>query len=470
MAEKGVSGNVRPSPGGNGTAESLALGLFVCTGLALPFYAFPVLRVAGRSVDLATLFAALFVAASLVALGLRLRIPVSSVLFVLAAALPLLVLIEPRPPRFEPSRFAPSFGHWLLVVSVFFAASFLRADGSWRRLVVTANCLMGGAIAAFGLYQATGHPAGWPGTGSLLLNSQREPLRLLPIGESGYLRPTSVFLEPAWLGGYLAFSLAALLGALSAGTLKRRVSRTIVVAALVTVLLCALATVSWGAYADLAAVLAAGLWAMRERFRASPKTAALAGGILVLVLVAGMLSPPGRAVVNAASERWRMLLGTPVGEDVPAQDVSDSSWMRFQNLRHTEELIGEHPWRGVGLGQFGRYAQTSASSFIAAASTRDPWCGWLAIAAETGLLGPFVLAGFLLAVVWRGSAGRRLRGNASDEAFRRVTVPALVLLALVQQAHTGSYIDLWWWYPLSVATLLAAPSIGSPPAILESGP
>ena len=59
------------------------------------------------------------------------------------------------------SRFAASFGHWLLVVSVFFAASFLRADGSWRRRVVTANCLMGGAIAAFGLWLAS-RPAWGP--------------------------------------------------------------------------------------------------------------------------------------------------------------------------------------------------------------------------------------------------------------------------------------------------------------------
>ncbi len=446
--------------------ERLALGLFACIGLALPFYAFPVFEVAGHPVDLATLFAALFVAATVIALGVARRIPLSGLLFVPAAALPLLVLIAPRPPKFEVSRFVSSYGHWLLVVSVFFAASLLKADGPWRRRVAAATCLMGGAVAAFGLYQVIGHPRGWPDTGTLLFHSQREPLRLLPIGESGYLRPTSVFLEPAWLGGYLAFAVAALLGVLAAGALGR-MGRTIVVAALICVLLCGLATVSWGAYADLAVVLAAGLWTMRGWFRAKPRTAVLAVGILVLLLAGLTLSPQGRAAVNAASQRWKMLLGTPVGEDVPAQDVSDSSWMRFENLRHTEKLAREYPWRGIGLGQFGRYAQASGSSFIAVASTRNPWCGWLAIAAETGIAGPFVLAGFLLAVVWRRASGR-VPASASGDGHRRVTVPALVLLALVQQIHTGSYIDLWWWYPLSVAMLLAAPS-GPPPAILERG-
>jgi O-antigen ligase len=329
--------------------------------------------------------------------------------------------------------------------------------------VVLANGLMGGLVAAFGLVQAIGHRAGWTEAGSRLFRAQSEAM-----GPSGYLRPTSVFLEPAWLGGYLAFALAALFGLLASGTLKRWGSRTIAIAALIAVLLCLLATVSWGAYADLAVVLAAGLWLLRDRFRAAPKAAAVIGAVLVLVLAVGALSPPGRAAATAALQRWKMLLETPVGAEASAREVSDSSWMRFENARHTIALIREYPGRGVGLGQFGRYARTSGTSSIAVASTRDPWCGWLAIAAEVGLLGPPALAAFLVAVFLRRSGGT-LPGPSPDDAFRRVTVPALVLLALVQQAHTGSYIDLWWWYPLSVAMLLAAPSADPPPAILVGG-
>ncbi len=472
-AVRAVFGRAEPVPSvtalaRGGPAESIAFALFLCVGLFLPFYAFPVFSVGGKSFDLATIFAGCFAAVSFIVLGLRRRAPAAGGLVLLAAAVPLLVLIEPRPSRFDASRFASSFGHWLLVLSVFFGASLLRLDRSSRRWVVAANGLAGGAVAAFGLYQAVGHRAGWPGTGRLLVSSQREPLRFLQIGTSGYLRPTSVFLEPAWLGGYLAFALAALLGLVFARALQGRISRAILVAALAAVLLCILATVSWGAYADLTVVLAVSLWSLRERFRARPRVAAAVAAALAVIVVVAALSPPGRGATSAALQRWRRLLETPVSANASAHEVADSSWMRSENLRHTIELIRDHPWRGVGLGQFGQYARTSGI-FISMASTRDPWCGWLAIAAESGLLAPLVLAGLLLAVLVRRSAGRTAGRNASDDTFRRATVPALLLLAAVQQVHTGSYIDLWWWYPLSVSLALSAPP-EEPPAILSFSP
>jgi hypothetical protein len=447
--------------------EQLALALFLCTGLALPFYAFPVFQAAGRSVDLATLFAGFFVAASLLALALRGRIPPLGILVVIAIAVPLLVLIEPRPPRFAPSPFASSFGHWLLVVSVFAGASLLKPTRAARLRLVRANALIGAAVALFALYQAFGHRAGWPGTGALLNSAQREPLRLMPVGELGYVRPTSVFLEPAWLGGYLAFVMAGLFGLLPARGAGHRAARIAVASALAAVLLAILATVSWGAYLDLAVVLVVGLWGLRRRVRAAPAAAAAVGAALLLALVVVAVSPMGQLVSNAAIERWKTLLETPVGEDVAARDVGDSSWMRAENLRHTVGLIRQYPWRGVGLGQYGRYARTSGPSFIAVAATRDPWCGWLSIAAEAGLAGSAVLAAFLLVVLLRGRARRKEGAGDPEDLFRRATAPALVLLAAVQQAHTGSYIDLWWWYPLAVALVLASPVAG--PAILVSG-
>ena len=448
--------------------ERLALAFFLCTGLALPFYAFPVFRAAGRAVDAATVFAGLFVATSL--LVLRRRIPRIGFLVLVATAVPLLVLFEPRPARFATSPFASSFGHWLFVVSVFAGASLLGPTRAARLRLVRASALIGSAVALFALYQAFGHRAGWPGTGSLLSSAQREPLRLMPVGELGYVRPTSVFLEPAWLGGYLAFVVAGLFGLLPARGSGRRASTIAVAAALAVVLLAILTTVSWGAYLDLAAVLAMGLWGLRHRVRAAPGAAALVAVGLVLALVGVAVSPMGQLVGNAAIERLRTLRETPVGEDVLARDVADSSWMRAENLRHTVGLIEQYPWRGVGLGQFNRYARTSGPSFIAVAATRDPWCGWLAIAAETGLSGPVVLAAFLLVVLRRRRRARVREGAAErDDLLWRVTAPALVLLAAVEQAHTGSYIDLWWWYPLAVALILAGPVAGPPPAIVVSG-
>ena len=40
--------------------------------------------------------------------------------------------------------------------------------------------------------------------------------------------------------------------------------------------------------------------------------------------------------------------------------------------------------------------------------------------------------------------------------------PALVAVCAVMQMHTGSYIDLWFWYPLSLGLALSARTTGEP--------
>jgi hypothetical protein len=48
------------------------------------------------------------------------------------------------------------------------------------------------------------------------------------------------------------------------------------------------------------------------------------------------------------------------------------------------------------------------------------------------------------------------RASPAD-AFAALAVPVLIVVAAVQQLHTASFIDLWWWYPLSLAVVLSAP-------------
>jgi hypothetical protein len=97
---------------------------------------------------------------------------------------------------------------------------------------------------------------------------------------------------------------------------------------------------------------------------------------------------------------------------------------------------------------------------MAVVSTRDPWSGWLAAGAEMGVLGPLVLAGILVLVMVRFVRNR-------PAGFAAVAVPALVALAAIQQVHTASYIDLWWWYPLSVAGVLTVRSAEPDPTPRE---
>jgi hypothetical protein len=180
---------------------------------------------------------------------------------------------------------------------------------------------------------------------------------------------------------------------------------------------------------------------------ASARFAASAAAILALVLVAGALTSEGRQVVDAARRRWIRMTTTSLEKAKPEEGLVDSTRLRFQNARHAAQLAWAYPLRGVGFGQYSAHAPAKGDA--RANDFRDPWCGWLAIAAEAGAGGPLLLAGALLLVV-------RARHRSSGAAGLLLVVPALVAFAAVAQIHTGSYIDLWWWYPLSLAAALGA--------------
>jgi hypothetical protein len=345
------------------------------------------------------------------------------------------------PLRFVVESFVVSYAHWLLVVMFFVGALALPTGEAFHRSLAAVNLVAGCGIALFALYQAVGIPRGWPKTGTVLALFQREPFRFSDLG--GYVRPTSLFLEPAWMGGYLAWIVAVGLG-FSGG---RRRLRALRFAGIFLSVLAILASVSWGAYLDLVVVLAVGLPMLVRRGQSwsSFSKPAVAATLLLALVV---LSPPGRRVLRAASLRLRLLTETPISARELTPEIRDSSWVRYRNLTYTVELFSSRPLRGVGLGQYGRYA---ASAQEKALGNGEPWCGWVAIAAEEGVFGPLLLSGALLLVFRRA----RLDGPALPGGL---AVPALCALAAVQQLHTGSYIDLWWWFPLSAGAVLGGSS------------
>ena len=435
---------------GRGPIDGARTALFVATGLAVPLYAFPPLHVLGRSVDLATLLAAVFVVSSVPAY--RESSTPDRFWFVASALVPALALIRPLPPVFDFSRFLVSYGHWLLLIAFFFSSLTLQAPGPARRRIVSWNVAAGTLVALFAIYQVVGTPRHWPATGSILVPFQREPLRLTWIGglsqEGSYTRPSSVFLEPSWMGGYLAWILVLGIAAVSLAPGETRSKpRTLAILGLTVILLAIAASVSWGAYADLAAGVGAGvasLWLGRRRLPAG--RILVAAAVAALVVALALLSPPGRRVTGAFSERWERLGDTPLEANATEAQQKDSSWLRARNLAHTSRLFRARALRGIGLGQFAGYSTRGESR---EPSFEDPWCGWIAIAAEMGVLGPIALLACLLIVLrrwWR-------RGSA---VFGGFAVPALLAVAVVQQLHTASFLDLWWWYPVSVACVLSA--------------
>ncbi len=423
--------------------EILRCFLFIGVGLALPLFAFPVFKLFGHPIDLATLLAATFVLASVPGL---LSTPTPKGLWLLvigAIGVPLLILVPPRSTRFGPGQFAASYLHWLLVVFFFVSASRLTPSERNRQRLVAANVIVGAAVALFALYQVFGIPRGWAGTGTMLVPFQREPFRMTDIG-TGYVRPSSLFLEPAWMGGYLAWVLVLAIALVAAW--QRRRQQVLGLAGVVLTLLAIVASVSWGAYVDTAAGLTVSVIVLLWSRGFSARGILVAAGLLFLVVVLAGVSPPGRRVIAAAESRYGLLLQTPVAPERMAPEV-DSSWVRFRNLAHTAALFRSRVKRGIGLGQFANYASGPGGEAL---RFRDPWCGWIAVGAEMGVLGPALLIGAM------GFALRRRLSSMTADAFGAVS-PVLLFVCAIQQLHTASYIDLWFWYPLSLALVLAAP-------------
>jgi hypothetical protein len=413
--------------------------LFFGAGLALPLAAFPVLRVAGKHADLTTVLAVLFVLSSgLVLLKDRARLPLRWL--ALASGLPLLALLWPAPP-FSRFQFAFSYVHWLLMLLVFASAWLLPCREETLRKFLLAQAAVGALVAAFALYEVAGLPRGWPLTGSVISSWQSEPFRM---GREGPLvRPTSLFLEPAWLGAYLAWVfVSSLTAALS--LLERGGRRILAVVSTILAAAALASTVSWGAYADgataLCGVAGAAAWTFdrgaRRRFLAAFVGLAVAAILLVGVVAGGRVS-------QAVQTRIGRLSRTPLSGDSAPGVAIDSTRERLDNATDAIFLFRSHPVVGIGLGQFSRFEMSvlGRSRDIA-----NPWSGWFAIAAETGFLGPVVLLGALVFPL--------LSGLWSGDRFSRLFAPAAVALLFVQQIHLAAYISLSWWFPAAFLALV----------------
>lgn len=413
--------------------------LFFGAGLALPLAAFPVLRVAGKHADLTTVLAALFVVSSgLALLKERARLPLRWL--ALAFGLPLLALLWPAPP-FSRLQFAFSYAHWLLMLLVFASAWLLPCREETVRRFLLVQAAVGALVAAFALYQVAGIPRGWPLTGSVISSWQGEPFRLRTMGPLA--RPTSLFLEPGWLGAYLAWVVVSSLTA-AVSLLERGAGRILALVSTVLAAAALASTVSWGAYADgataLCGVAGAAAWTFdrgaRRRF-----LAAFVGFAVVAMLLVGLVA--GGRVSQAVKTRIGTLSHTPLSGDSAPGVAIDSTRERLDNARDAIALFRSRPVAGIGLGQFSRFQMSvlGRSRDIA-----NPWSGWFAIAAETGFLGPVVLLGVLVLPLRFG-----LR---SGERFPRLFVPAAVALLFVQQIHLAAYISLTWWFPAAFLALV----------------
>jgi len=138
--------------------ERVSWILFAATGLALPFFAFPPIRLWGKPVDLATILAGAFVLSSLPSLRALAALRRTQLFLAAVLLVPLLALVPPRPPFFSPRQFALTYAHWLLVTGFFLCSLTLAPAEKNVRALLRANVVLAVLIAAFAFYQSFGWP------------------------------------------------------------------------------------------------------------------------------------------------------------------------------------------------------------------------------------------------------------------------------------------------------------------------
>lgn len=282
------------------------------------------------------------------------------------------------------------------------AAAGTQGRGSRLADALFIGCIAVGALsAAIALLQVLA-PA-WP-DGTWIAKST------LPGRGFGNMR------QPNLLAALLLWSLAATVALVDARRLK-----------------------AW-AGGGLAVLMAAGIAVSGSR------TGAL--GIVVIVLwcaVDRRLSPAARRTPTVALAALAAALGALAVSGAPASGVvaavevarhGDLSSSRFAVWRDTLALIGAHPWRGVGFGEFNFAWTLTPSPHRPPAFFDNAHNLPLHLAAELGIpLALLVCALLVLALV---QAWRRSGGHA--DVYRRTAVLMLLLVAL----HSLLEYPLWY--------------------------
>ena len=433
-------------------AESVVeFALLAALGLALPFANFPLVVWRGFGIDPSHVVAGALVlvgAGRLLRDRAGIRRPPGMLLAGALLASPLLAYAFRRLPGFSDSAFWRSFVHlafWLAVYAV--VASCAVSERRVSTLLGLLAC-EGLILGLYGAWQTIAFARGWPTGVSFLDRLARERLR--GSSDLGVWRATATFEEPKWLAIYLSFTAVyAYARAVRARALGGKVS----VAFWLAVVLATALSVTFTASVGGIAIMALLLLAMAVHFIASLRSsrvmafafcAALAGAVGAWVWVA-----PG-SLATLLRTRFHAVI-----QSLPGQSGFNASytsaWRYERNARYAVKMFEESPLLGIGLGQFAPVGAIRGRELgFSPRDTRDPWVGWLAWIAETGLVGAAILA-TLLAVILRRS-WRVLQPILNPYT---ILTSFLVFAVVAKETHSAFYVTFWTWYPLGVAALSA---------------
>lgn len=434
----------------------MEFSLLTALGLAFPFANFPLVVWRGFGIDLSHVVAGALVlvgGARLLRERAGFRRPPG--IFCVGALLSSLLLAYAfwRLPGFSASEFWRSYVHlafWLAVYAV--VASCAVAEYRFSTMLGILAC-EGLILGLYGAWQNIAFARGWPAGVSFLNRLARERLR--GTSDLGVWRATATFEEPKFLAIYLSF--AAVYAYALAVRSRARGGRASVAFWLVAVLATAL-SVTFTASLGGIPIIAVLLPLMAVHFIGSLQSRK----VLALVFCAFLAGAVG-AWIWAAHGALATLLRNRIDaaiQNLPGQSdfgaPYTSGWRYETNARYAVKMFEESPLFGIGVGQFAPVGAVRGRELgFSPRDTHDPWVGWTAWIAETGLMGVAILA-TLLAIILRRS------WRVPQPVLNPYTALTwlLVFAVVAKEAHSAFYVTFWTWYPLGIAALSARVAAG----------
>ena len=296
-------------------------------------------------------------------------------------------------------------------------------------------------VGVFGLYQFVGDLIGLP-----------HALTGIDAGFSkavfGFPRIQAFSLEPLYLGNYLLLPLSLLFAAILSDL--QRVSRWLLWAAFALLSIVLVLTVARGAYIG-AAVSVCIILVSLPREVLQPKHLLIGIGMIVLVAGASyqflLHSADNEAGSALENFQQHVLLGDVVG--------SESGEGRLSTYAQAYQLWQQHPWLGVGPGNFG----PASTGYPDPATVEHPPIvnnEYLELLAETGLVGFLTIIALLGVVISRSVIALR---RATDPLLRATligTTAALIGMLVQYNFFSTLYIIHIW---VTIGLLLAVQTI-----------
>jgi hypothetical protein len=447
---------LKPDAPADRWVAGLETALTLLLGLSLPFAAFPVAVWRGFEINLPHVFAGALLLVALVGIATgRRRLPPRRFLFAaggIMAACALGWILRGRAWG-DSAEFAQTGAHLLFLLAVFLVMSSPAFRPAALQRLLVALVLEALLMAAYGYYQLWALRHGFHSGIGFLSRFSARPLRI-----SGYLsgvyRATSFFEEPSWFGNYLldtsVFAYALWLFRREGGGRSRLwlLASLFLLATVVT-------TGSLGAIVP--AVLLAAVLGVDVLIRSSarPSRKALAAAALIAGAVGFGWAVARSDTFAAIRKRIEISADLLLGVELPQRPEARFDYLGLSGSAYLVSaeyslcLWRTYPVFGVGLGHYhsARKKTPECSNYRGT----DPWTG-LAWCAETGTVG-FLAALFLLGSLVLPSQ-RRARASPGEILAR-----LLVVVFLLKQSHTGSYLNLASWYPLGLAAAAIAPSL-----------